>query len=116
MSSHRSFPILETPAKSAIRSSPSCVFNTLALSLSFFQNSLRSSDHLLTRHLCILLIQVETILNDPLWLLIFTMSVSDPLLLGLGFDLASLYEPFFTLTAGQDPLVTVPLSPFNGGI
>jgi len=61
-------------------------------------------------------VQVETILNDPLWLLIFTMSVSDPLLLGLDFDLASLYEPFFTLTAGQDPLVTVPLSPFNGGI
>ena len=25
-------------------------------------------------------------------------------------------KPFFTLTAGQDPPVTVPLSPFNGGI
>jgi len=44
-------------------------------------------------------VQVETILNDPLWLLVFTISVSDPLLSGLDFDLASLYEPLFTLTA-----------------
>jgi len=61
-------------------------------------------------------VSVETIPSDPLWLLVVTMSVPDPFPPGLDFDLASIYEPFVTLTAGQDPPFKVPLSPFNGGI
>ena len=52
-------------------------------------------------------------LGDPYWLLI-TVSVSYPFPPGLDYDVASLYEPFVSLEAGQGPPLKVPLVSFNG--
>ncbi len=61
-------------------------------------------------------ISVETIPSGGFWLLVISMSISDPFPPGLVFDLASLYEPFVNLKVNQDQPFKVQLSLFNGGI
>ena len=61
-------------------------------------------------------VSVETIWRDTFWLLIVTISISDPIPPGLDLKLVSLYEPFVTLMDGQKPPVRFPLIWFNDGI